>query len=257
MGLAGLGAVLLLVFALLAQSPGTARRVGFDATRLALRARALTGYALALLLLALGFFVAGVPLESGATSVATGPQPTAVATAPESGAMPAPPTDTGPELAVSPTAGTPVSGAFSGPPARPSATETATLDAALAPPTATPTPPATGAGGTPAPTATPAATATATRTPTATPTPTPTTTPSPTLTPTPISGETAVVRPNASTTWLRRTPGGGLVVQVDNGDTVVLLPRRASFGGAIWQEVSTLDGVAGWIREDLLAPAES
>jgi hypothetical protein len=72
------------------------------------------------------------------------------------------------------------------------------------------------------------------------------------MTPTPIQGETAIVDAAASTLWLRRTPGGNLVVQVDNGVTVLVLPRRASYAGEIWQEISTLDGITGWVRADLL-----
>jgi hypothetical protein len=62
MGLAIAGALLALILSLLGQSPGILRRVGLGGSRLELRVRAFTGYALALLLLAIGFFIAGVPL---------------------------------------------------------------------------------------------------------------------------------------------------------------------------------------------------
>jgi len=63
MGLSALGALAAIALALLAQSPRMLTRLNLSGQRLDLRARAFTGYGLALLLLAMGFFVAGVPLS--------------------------------------------------------------------------------------------------------------------------------------------------------------------------------------------------
>jgi hypothetical protein len=63
MGLAGFGALIAIALALLAQSPRLLTRLNLNGSRLDLRAKAFTGYGLALLLLAIGFFLAGVPLN--------------------------------------------------------------------------------------------------------------------------------------------------------------------------------------------------
>lgn len=62
MGLSALGALAAIALALLAQSPRMLTRLNLTGQRLDLRAKAFTGYGLALLLLAMGFFAAGVPL---------------------------------------------------------------------------------------------------------------------------------------------------------------------------------------------------
>lgn len=270
MGLSALGALLALSFALVVQSPRLSRRLNLYSARLAERVRALTGYALALLLLAFGFFLAGVPLdtapEAAAPEGATAGQVMVVtATAePNGGESALSPTPTLTPAATH-TPGTPASGAFTAPLTRP-ATLTGTLAATTAtdagrPPTATltPLPPATAnALGTPAPTATrtPTPTSTASPTPTASPTatltPTPTVSPTPTLTPTPVSGLTATVDTRGSTLWVRRTPGGAPLVMVQDQDRVLLLPRHANQGGVVWQEISTLDGTVGWVRQEYL-----
>lgn len=64
MGLSALGALVAIALALLAQSPRMLTRLNLTGQRLDLRAKAFTGYGLALLLLAMGFFAAGVPLSA-------------------------------------------------------------------------------------------------------------------------------------------------------------------------------------------------
>ncbi len=270
MGLSALGALLILSLSLMAQSPRLSRRFNLYSIHLAERVRALTGYALALLLLMFGFFLAGVPLNA-APDGANATQVVVVVTAtlePDAVGQAAGPTPT----AASPTKtpGTPASGAFPAPLPRP-ATITVTLDATAAanatnrPPaiTVTPQPSATAnALGTPAPTTTrtPTPTSTASPTPTSSPTatltPTPTVSPTPTMTPTPLSGLTALVDTRGSTLWMRRTPGGAPLVMVQDQDVVLLLPRHANQGGVVWQEISTLDGTVGWVRQEylILAP---
>ena len=124
MAITAFGALVMLVIAYIAQSPKLLQRLGLSGSRLDLRARTFTGYALALLLLAFGFFIAGVPL---------GPQPveteiaaaTAIVDTNESGAMapiatatPEPENDavetSEPSENREPTE--PVTGAFAGPP---------------------------------------------------------------------------------------------------------------------------------------------
>jgi hypothetical protein len=98
---------------------------------------------------------------------------------------------------------------------------------------------------------------TATVQPTATPTATPTQTPSPTPSPTPIIGPSALINDNTSTLSIRRTPGGEPLVQVVRGDTVLLLSGHAFYGGALWREVATVSGVAGWVQEQFLDYVDS
>ena len=62
MGITAVGTTLMLILAYVAQSPRLLKRLGLSGYRLDLRARTFTGYALALLLLSSGFFLAGVPL---------------------------------------------------------------------------------------------------------------------------------------------------------------------------------------------------
>lgn len=70
MGLSALGALIAIALAFLAQSPRLLARFNMAGQRLDMRARTLTGYGLALLLLAMGFFAAGVPLSTPAAVVA-------------------------------------------------------------------------------------------------------------------------------------------------------------------------------------------
>ncbi|MEW5988452.1 MAG: hypothetical protein AB1791_17620 [Chloroflexota bacterium] len=239
MGLSALGALIWLTLALIAQTPRFLRRLGLSGFRLDLRVRAFTGYALAFLLLAIGFFLAGVPLvepaadtlsQQPAATAPAGQLPTQVAAVT---VTPSPTPTATPRL-------TPETGAFGQPLAEQtttpagetpvSPTNTATLAPALS--TATPTP---------------------TPSPTQTATPSPTITPSPTLTPTPITGRTAVVTTGGSTLWVRRIPAGETLVLLQDGDLVILLSGHANHGGVLWQEISTVGGIAGWVPAEYLS----
>lgn len=250
MAVTAAGALIMLIIAYIAQSPKMLKRLGLAGSRLDLRARTFTGYALALLLLAFGFFIAGVPLgqQPIETEVAAA---TAIIDTNESGAMVAVATAT-PEAEATPTeAGDqaggdeqsePATGAFAGPPP---AAQTETAEAIAADledaPTATRTP-------------LPTATATPTQTPSPTPTmtPTPTNTPTPTITPTPIFEETAVINTGSSTLYVKRTPGGSDIALLRGGDVVLLLAGHANVGGDLWREISTVDGTIGWVLESFL-----
>jgi hypothetical protein len=261
MGLAALGSLLAIGLALMAQSPRFLKRAGLAGYQLETRARLFTGYGFALLLLAIGFFLAGVPLGEEAA-----PAPVAdlnvPLTADNGGAE-----DAGADGALTPevagpiTTPMPASGAFDAPPppldtAVDSQTADATEAAASAPgmtPNATGLPAAGAGTATPtvlAPTPTPSATATPT--PTSTPTSTPTVTATPSLTPAPVEGPTAVVRSGGNSVWIRRMPGGQALVMVRHNDTVVLLSGRANQGGILWQEINTPDGTIGWIPLEFL-----
>ncbi len=264
MGLAAAGALVAIGLAYIGQSPRFMRRVGLDIYRLDLRIRTFTGYAFALLLLALGFFLAGVPLgemPAGNENVAEiTPEATATPTLsslPEEGLAEVTP---GSLPSATPTIGatssTPATGAFGG---RPPGSDDATpaVDAPEGAPTAEaatteaeatdPAPPP------PTPTSEPEITPTATETPTATPSPTPTDTPTPTVTPTPITGATAQVDASGSNVWVYRSPGGQQLLLVADGDIVILLAGHANQGGVLWQEIQTVNGQVGWIEEIYLA----
>ena len=81
MGVAILAALISVGLALLGQSPTTIRRLSLARARLDMRVRALTGWGFAFILLAIGFFLAGVPLESSVAPLAQLPEPTATAEA--------------------------------------------------------------------------------------------------------------------------------------------------------------------------------
>jgi hypothetical protein len=257
MGVTAAGALIMLIIAYIAQSPKMLKRLGLSGSRLDLRARTFTGYALAFLLLAFGFFIAGVPIGTTQTQANEIAEATAIVDTNESGAM-ALIASTTPESVIEDAEEgeplevderiendepiEPVTGAFAGPP---STAQTATAEAVDAEledtPTATRTPP-------------PTDTATPTRTPSATPTntPTATSTPTPTMTPTPIFEETAVINTGSSTLYVKRTPGGRDIALLQGGDVVVLLPGHANVGGVLWREVSTVDGTSGWVMESFL-----
>jgi hypothetical protein len=254
MGLSALGTLLFLVLALIAQSPGFMKRTGLIGARLDLRVRSFTGFALAMLLLAIGFFLAGVPLESVPQTTAAGPVVPA-ATDPIPTSIPDVIEDSSPPTEQATTQATPATGAFGGPPpsatptaeqtAAPEATNEEVVEETLAIESTTTAPP----GPSPTPTVT---AADPTNTPTVTPTPAPTETPLPTLTPTPIAGETAIVDAGGSTVWLHRSPGGQNIVTVGSGERVIVLGGHANQGGILWREVSTLNGTIGWIEEEFL-----
>lgn len=255
MGLTAAGTVLMLTLAYIAQSPRLLKRLGLSGARLDLRARALTGYALALILLSAGFFLAGVPLETENTPAEEGQSSVAVEETEAQDELAGPVSTVEPTLeAAVPTAddGTPDSGAFGGPPPSALTATAAAVEASIVPDedgTAVATE-------TSLPSSTPTPTPTQTVTPSVTPSPTPTTTPTPTNTPTPIFEETANINTGSSTLWLKRTPGGQDFILVRGGDTVILLPGHANVAGVLWREVSTTSGSVGWVLESFLGSGE-
>lgn len=250
MGVTFFLALIMVLLAYLGQSPGSANKLGLGGARLDLKVKSLTGLALALMLFSLGFFIAGVPLDSGTTETAVIP-PTATAsqtnefdttltpTAVEIEATTVPLTQT--SSITNDISLTPSSGAFGGPPpdqeedVSPSP-ENDTVATAIPEETTTATPE------TPSPTAVSTATATAT--------------PTPTLTPTPIDEATAVLDLAGGVVWLYRSPGGQTVVVLQDQEVVILRNGRANRAGIIWQEVSTGDGTVGWVEQQFLTLPE-
>jgi hypothetical protein len=244
MGLSALGALVAIGLALIGQTPRFMKRTGLGVYRLDLRVRAYTGYGFALLLLAMGFFLAGVPIgpQTNGETVVVVATPTPTPPTGEPVAETSPDDEESPDF---PAPITPETGAFPGLPPElqtPDVTEESDSDAP--PGTATLTPP---------PAATPTIGPTTTATLTSTPTPTPTQTPTPTLTPTPIVGDTAVVNALGSNIWVRRIPGGQTLFLVSDRETVILLSGRANQGGIIWREISNLNGLTGWIQAEFLS----
>ena len=246
MGLTALGTLIMIVLSLLAQSPQLLLRLGLHG-RLEAQARLFTGYALALLLLMFGFFLAGVPLGASVETIVVtstllpdGPVSVTITNTVVADALVTP--------SIRPTSLTPESGAFGGPPEE-EAENTPTVAVTEAfDPTTTAT-----SSVTLVPLATETDTATATATATATNSPTPTTTPTPTVTPTPIVGETAVVNTSGSTLWVYRSPGGQQLVVVRDQDIVILLPGHALRNGLVYRQVSTVEGIVGWVEEEFLS----
>jgi len=333
MGLSAFGALVAIALAFLAQSPRLLTRLKLNGQRIDLRAKSFTGYGLALLLLALGFFVAGVPLDGGegaAVAEASSEVPISVL-APGPGRSfttddtidfdwfwPTLPADSqrfvvylsdgardyalgsldepnngvayrlsvaGRELpaagegltwhvrleaadgeTIAATEAIPLtvafaeatpganggqSGAMVGLEVTAELTATTPITGGLAlPPGAvagTPTAEAVTAA-TPLPEATEPPTATPSPIPSATPTPTP----APTLTPTPILGPTARVGDETSTLPLRRLPGGPVLVVLVRGDIVLPLSGHAFYDGDVWREISTVEGMIGWVPDEFL-----
>ncbi len=271
MGITAVLALLMTILAYVAQSPRVLMRLGLIGQRLDLRVKLFTGYALASLILLLGFFLAGVPLDNGTAVAEATPisetavvQPTSAVS--ESGAMGALPPTTEPtnfvvvredEPVDASTTQTPASGAFGGPPG--SADEVATAEEVT--PSATPeqagpsaTPADTGELATAVPATTPTddSTATPSPSPTATATPPPTATPTPTITPTPIEGITGTISTNGSTLWVRRSPGGQQLVIVQHDEVVIVENGRANQGGILWREIRTVSGIVGWVQAEFL-----
>lgn len=246
MGVTFTGALIMVILAYIAQSPGFAARIGLGGTRIAYQVKTYTGYALAFMILCLGFFLAGVPLDPSLVKTAV---PTATVTAvanantgtatiePTTNTLePSPTTDSNATL-------TPASGAFGGPP--PGLADETTAEAitgTVAVETAIPEFTAT-----PANSATPV-----TSTPTPTASSTPTATPSPTTTPTPIDGETAVLNLGGNVIWLQRAPGRQNMVVLQDKEIVILLGGRANRAGTFWREVATGNGTVGWVQEQYL-----
>lgn len=298
MGLSAAGALIAIGLALVAQTPRLLARFGLTKFRFDLRARSFTVYGFALLLLGIGFFLAGVPL--GDTPVAESPLElaeggsslngtTAATEIPSEAQNPlstldaATPADTVEEEA-SGNATTSSTGAFGGLPNQETTTEeaaeptipaellgTEVADGSLSstslltttttvtatngiaatdvpleasatdePPTPTAEPP------TPTPTETPEPTSTATPVPS--PTEEPTEVPTATPSPMPPDQPTATIGVGTSTLWVRRTPGGQNLSLLRSGDTVLLLSGHANYNGLLWRQVSTLDGVVGWVQ---------
>jgi hypothetical protein len=247
MGITFVIALLMVILAYIAQSPGFAARIGLGGTRIAYQVKTYTGYALASMLLFLGFFLAGVPLDPALTATAV---PTTTPTAQTNiGLIPTatitdtlsaePPSTPDPNATL-----TPSSGAFGGPP--PGAEDELVGTAVTGTVSATNTPTIT-----PSPTETPV-----TFTPTPTASSTPTATPTPTVTPTPIEGETAVLDLGGGVIWLRRSPGGQNLVVLQDREVVILHPGHANRAGVIWQQVATGNGDIGWIEEQFLLITE-
>lgn len=256
-------ALIVLGYSLNIQSPKRGAGFQMEPYRREARVRALTVSAFALLLVMVGFFVAGVPVGNTIEPAAAA-QVAPTQQAAESGFGIARATE-------APVEQTPVSGAFGQ--ALPQATEEAaaveevaiSAEDATQPeapiiipveednsdtiesPTDVPSP-------TDIPTETPTPEPTITPSPTTTPTQTPT--PTPTLTPTPISEETARVNTSGSTLWMKRSPGGQNVIILQDGDLLILMPGNANHTGLSWQQIKTLDGVTGWVERQYLAFGE-
>ena len=257
MGISAVGALLMIGLALLAQSPPTLARMRLLSARLDLRAKAFTGYGFALMLLAFGFFLAGVPLGAVPDTAVADTTPIAQT---EAANTPVATNQTDADLSTPQPIGTTApratlssaeSGSFGS--SLPEATATAVPENSTPGPTAPATATATAAA-TNTPVATNTATATPTNTATSTASPTPTETSTPTVTPTPIQGETAVITTEGNPVSLRRAPGGQQVLeQLQNGTVVVLQNGRANQGTTLWREVRTTEGILGWVPEELLS----
>ena len=113
MGLSVLGALITLGLSLLAQSPQALKRIGLGSSTLDQRARAFTTYAFALMILALGFFLAGVPIGAeNQTAVQSEPSAPAPTAEQEQAAA----DSSSPEIDTPTPPLTPETGAFGGPP---------------------------------------------------------------------------------------------------------------------------------------------
>lgn len=290
MGLAAAGALVSVAMAFLLLSPRFVTRIGLGNRRLDARIRSLVGFSLALMLLALGFFLAGVPLGGPAASTSVELAPAGDTETTDGGEEAAVPLlaqlTPVPSLASTVSAvSTRTTGAFAGPlPTETGASASppdelvasegsGSTPVTLAPATATPgiaasatvestsnrpsaTPGSATASASPTVSLTPSSSPTASTTPTMTPTPEPTPTPTPTLTPTPIEGETAAINTSGSTLWVRRTPGGTPLALVGDRDIVILSSGHAHQGGVLWREVRTVAGVLGWVQEEFLTFGE-
>ena len=219
--------------------------------RLEQHVRTYTGYALALVLLAFGFFVAGVPLGSNnpvEPQISDTQQPEQEQLALVTDTPIGEPSEDEMASEDAPeTPATPETGAFSGPPPEIIEEELASPDPELnVSPLARENGESESTGfstSTPSPTLVQ---------PTNTPSATPTSTASPTLTPTPILSETAVVDTAGSTIWVVRSPGGQNLVTVTDGDLVIVLPKHANQGGILWRQIRTVKGIVGWVQEQFL-----
>ncbi|MEM8858586.1 MAG: hypothetical protein AAGD96_09705 [Chloroflexota bacterium] len=276
MGVCGGLSVLFNALAYLAQSPDMQTRLRVAGLPFVQNGRRYSGLGLALVLVGMGFFMAGVPLESSGsgaeadelasdavvedTSAADLPEvsevdevASIVEGAPESSEAQSGSFGSAEEDAASieddsepaeePSDGS-ESGSFSQPAdvSEPEEDNSVVVsEAATEEPTETVAP-------TQAPSETPTAEPTNTPVPTATPSPTPTNTPTPTITPTTIAVDTVEVAFDGSVLWVYRVPNNQRLALVNNGDQLIMLPGRAIVQGTTWQEVSLLDGSPGWIQ---------
>lgn len=275
MGLAAFGALVTIGLAYLAQSPRLLTRLNLVNERLDLRAKSFTGYGLALLLLALGFFLAGVPLnrDIGSTGSVNSPATETAAALSVAGIS----GDESSSTSSEPEAGTVVetvggqSGAMVGLPAASPGGSSGAMSGMNAPlPSLAPDEIISGTVEIPSPASeeigeagtTPAAETeqdAAVPTGTATPPPpaTPTATPSPTPTATPIRVPTAKINDQTSTLPIRRLPGGTPLVILVRGDVVIPLTGNAFYKGELWQEVKTVAGIVGWVQDRFLDYGDS
>lgn len=243
MGVSAGVALLVLGYSLYFQA-SSRRLIHLDTLRYETNVRMTTTYAMAALLIAVGFFLAGVPVGTEQLQQ-TGNKATPITTqvAVLATAVPTVTNTVRPKLPTAQPEGviTPTESAET-PVTTPLPTEAATAEpTSVVPPTQTPTQTST-----PFPTPT----MTATSLPTTTPSPTPT--PLPTLKPTPIEESVATVNTGGSTLWIRRTPGGTNILLLQNGDTVILKAGNASHEGRVWKEVTSVDGVTGWVPREYL-----
>ena len=259
MGLSILGALLMLAYSLYVQSPSRQMSYQIEPYLRESRVRMATTLAFALMLLTIGFYVAGVPLGENATAVVPTEESLPVDAISIAELEAANAVDV-----IEPTRAA-SSSAFAAPLAQNDDSEEVVAveggDSAETPPTTTETDPATSDNlptatattqPTNTPTPTPTNTPTATPIPTQTPTPQPTNTPTPTLTPTPITEATALVNTGGSTLWVKRSPGGQNLVILQDGDTVILLGGNANQAGLLWKEIKTVAGVSGWVQAQFL-----
>lgn len=230
MGITAVLALLMTILAYVAQSPRVLMRLGLIGQRLDLRVKLFTGYALASLILLLGFFLAGVPLTTAPQS----PKPRQSAKRPLSN-QPQPSARAAQWVLCRQRPNPRLCRCARGRasrrrrrPKRPPAARLADHQAArmrsprqkkspppprrnrldLPPPQQIPV---NWQRPFPPPTPTDDSTATPSPSPTATATPPPTATPTPTITPTPIEGITGTISTNGSTLWVRhsRRPAAG------------------------------------------------
>lgn len=257
MGLSVTGALIAIALSWLGQSPQLMRRLGLASARLDRRVRAFTGYALALLLLAIAFFLAGVPLGTASDSQGLAQQEQTSATATDVPGN-ADGSDSVSVDDIITTPATPETGAFSGPPVSGTSSNETALPTTVVTPRESPLSPDIERTTSTAPNLESSVepSPSATLRPTETATPLPTATPFPTLTPTTIAGETAVVSTLGSTLWLKRSPGGQNLVLVRSGDVVLLLSGHANQGGTLWREVATGDGIQGWLQSEFLVTGD-
>ena len=254
MGLSAFAALLAIALAFVALSPRMLARLNMANRRLDMRARTFTGYGLALLLLAMGFFAAGVPLGEPATPLAeatpaatedgaiaaTTPITATLTTGGQSGAMVGLPTSSSEDAAGLPTVDLSAVAPITG-----------TVELTLPPGAETGEPGAAEATAAPEIAASPTAEATATPVPTATPT----LTPSPTPSPTPILVPTARIGDETSTLPVRRQPGldEPVLAVLVRGDIVLPMSGHAFHTGEVWREISTVAGIIGWVPERFLS----